>query len=69
MGVQKTVSDQQLLLMEPPPSPLSSRAQPRDLRFNGLVLEMFFYRAENHPSCAFDSGGKKNHGCYARAVH
>ncbi len=27
--------------MEAPPSPLSSRAKPRDLRFSGLVLEMF----------------------------
>jgi len=30
-----------LLLMEPPLSPLSSRAKPRDLRFSGSVLEMF----------------------------
>ncbi len=31
--------------LETPPSPLSSRAKPRDLRFRGLLLEMFFYRA------------------------
>jgi hypothetical protein len=28
--------------LEAPPSPLSSRAKPRDPRFNGPVLEMFF---------------------------
>jgi hypothetical protein len=28
--------------MEAPPSPLSSRAKPRDLRFYGPVVEMFF---------------------------
>jgi hypothetical protein len=28
--------------MKPLPSPLSSRAQPRDLRFRGPFLEMFF---------------------------
>jgi hypothetical protein len=27
--------------MKPPPFPLSSRAQSRDLRFNGPVVEMF----------------------------
>jgi hypothetical protein len=27
-----------------PSSPLSSRAKPRDLRFSGLFLEMFFAR-------------------------
>jgi hypothetical protein len=32
---------QQLLSMEAPPSPLSSRAKPRDLRFNGTFVEMF----------------------------
>ena len=31
--------------MEAPPSPLSSRAQPRDLQFCRLVLEMFFEEA------------------------
>jgi hypothetical protein len=30
-----------LLFMENPPSPLSSRAKPRDLRFSGPLLEMF----------------------------
>jgi hypothetical protein len=29
--------------MEPPPSPLSSRAQSRDLRFYGPLLEMCFH--------------------------
>jgi hypothetical protein len=37
---EKALSVQQHSL-EAPPSPLSSRAQPRDLRFSGLVLEMF----------------------------
>jgi hypothetical protein len=32
--------------MEAPPSPLSSRAQPRDLQFCGPFLEMFFDRAQ-----------------------
>src|SRR5580698_7865875 len=31
--------------MEASPSPLSSRAQPRDLQFSGLVVEMFFAQA------------------------
>ena len=31
--------------MEAPPSPLSSRAQPRDLQFYRPVLEMFFEEA------------------------
>src|SRR5271170_2426531 len=31
--------------MEAPPSPLSSRAQPRDLQFRGPLLEMFFDRS------------------------
>jgi hypothetical protein len=35
----------QLLSMEASPSPLSSRAQPRDLQFYGPFLEMFFDRA------------------------
>jgi hypothetical protein len=34
------------LFMEPLPSPLSSRAKPRDLRFRGPFLEMFFSRAQ-----------------------
>ena len=33
---------QQPLSMEAPPSPLSSRAQPRDLRFHGPFVDMFF---------------------------
>jgi hypothetical protein len=33
------------LSMEAPPSPLSSRAKPRDLQFRGPFLEMFFDRA------------------------
>jgi hypothetical protein len=41
----KTASAQQLLSMEWLPFPLSSRAKPRDLRFTGLVLEMFFNKA------------------------
>ena len=32
--------------MEPLPFPLSSRAKPRDLRFRGPILEMFFNRAQ-----------------------
>jgi hypothetical protein len=31
--------------MEASPSPLSSRAQPRDLQFSGPFVEMFFDRA------------------------
>jgi hypothetical protein len=38
----KTAYARQLLLLEAPPFPLSSRAQPRDLRFSGVVVEMFF---------------------------
>jgi hypothetical protein len=30
--------------MEAPPSPLSSRAKPRDLQFRGPLLEVFFDR-------------------------
>ena len=37
----KIHSVQQPLSMETPPSPLSSRATPRDLQFRGPVLEMF----------------------------
>jgi hypothetical protein len=33
--------------MEASPSPLSSRAKPRDLRFNGPFLEMFFNRSDS----------------------
>ena len=33
------------LSMEAWPSPLSSRAQPRDLQFSGPFVEMFFDRA------------------------
>ena len=36
---------QHQIQMEAPPSPLSSRAQPRDLQFCRLVLEMFFEEA------------------------
>ncbi len=35
-------------LMETPPFPLSSRAKPRDLRFNGPVLEMFLATAKRN---------------------
>ena len=38
----KTPSVQQPLSMEASPSPLSSRAQPRDLQFRGPFLGMFF---------------------------
>ena len=41
----RNASVQQLLSIEPLPFPLSSRAQPRDLRFRGPFLEMFFDRA------------------------
>jgi hypothetical protein len=40
----RTPSIQQLFSMEVLPFPLSSRAKPRDLRFYGPVLEMFFDR-------------------------
>jgi hypothetical protein len=39
-----TMSIQQLLSLVAPASPLSSRAKPRDLRFSGPLLEMFFDR-------------------------
>jgi hypothetical protein len=42
--VRKTAFAQPLLSEEPPPSPLSSRAKPRDLWFSGPLLEMFFDR-------------------------
>jgi hypothetical protein len=50
MGLRPTQRDentfcQQLLPMEAPPSPLSSRAKPRDLRFSGPLVEMFFDRS------------------------
>jgi hypothetical protein len=35
---------QQLLSMEAPPFPLSSRAKPRDLQFGGPLLGVFFDR-------------------------
>jgi hypothetical protein len=41
----RNASVQQLLSIEPLPFPLSSRAQPRDLRFRGPFLEIFFDRA------------------------
>jgi hypothetical protein len=43
--VMKNASVRQPLSIEPLPFPLSSRgAQPRDLRFRGPLLEMFFDR-------------------------
>jgi len=36
---------QQPLSRSAPPSPLSSRAQPRDLQFYGPFLEMFFLQS------------------------
>jgi hypothetical protein len=56
---------QQPLFMEAPPSPLSSRAQSRDLQFRGPFLEMSFDRAHpdflprgtnNGPACGFLRG-------------
>ena len=41
----KNASVQQQLSEEPSPFPLSSRAKPRDLRFRGPFVEMFFDRA------------------------
>ncbi len=50
MGPWPTQGDEkhlhQPLSMEAPPSPLSSRAKPRDLQFCGPLLEMFFDRAK-----------------------
>jgi len=37
----RSIISQELPSMEAPLSPLSSRAKPRDLRFNGSFLEMF----------------------------
>jgi hypothetical protein len=45
--VMKNASVQQPLSIEPLPFPLSSRAKPRDLRFRGPFLEMFFERAKH----------------------
>ena len=51
MGLRPTQGDEKRLLsgkpvsMEASPSPLSSRAQPRDLQFRGPFVEMFFDRA------------------------
>jgi hypothetical protein len=39
---KNTAFTKQLLSIEAPPSPLSSRAKPRDLQFSGPLLEMFF---------------------------
>jgi hypothetical protein len=52
MGLRPTEGDEKRLgpattLYEPSPSPLSSRAKPRDLRFRGPFLEMFFDRAQH----------------------
>src|SRR5580658_8861778 len=44
----RSISTQRLT--EAPPYPLSSRAQPRDLRFRGPFLEMFFDRAQQSGS-------------------
>jgi len=57
----KNASVRQSLSMEPLPFPLSSRAQPRDLRFYGPFVEMFFDGAKRitHPSDnrAWEHGG------------
>jgi hypothetical protein len=45
-GDEKRLQVQQPLSMEASPSPLSSRAQPRDLQFSGPFVEMFFNRSE-----------------------
>ncbi len=52
MGGPKAVERQQvpprsLRSMEGLPSPLSSRAKPRDLRFNGPLMEMFSLLLQN----------------------
>jgi hypothetical protein len=39
----------QRLSLEAPPSPLSSRAKPRDLRFSEPLLEMFFFDGVERP--------------------
>jgi hypothetical protein len=46
MGLEpfKTASVRQPLSIEPLTFPLSSRAKPRDLRFRGPFVEMFFDR-------------------------
>ena len=44
-GDENAFEPGQPLSMEAPPSPLSSRAQPRDLQFSGPFVEMFFDRA------------------------
>jgi hypothetical protein len=49
MGLRPTQGDEKRLgpattLYEPSPSPLSSRAKPRDLQFRGPFVEMFFDR-------------------------
>jgi hypothetical protein len=41
------MSIQRLLSMKAPPFPLSSRAKPRDLRFSGPLLEMFFRQSKS----------------------
>jgi hypothetical protein len=44
--MMKKASVRQLLSIEPLPLPLSSRAKPRDLRFCGPFVDMFFDRAQ-----------------------
>jgi hypothetical protein len=43
--VMKKASVRQLLSIEPLPPPLSSRAKPRDLRFRGPFVDMFFRKS------------------------
>ena len=52
--VMKNVSVRQPPSVEPLPFPLSSRAKPRDLRFSGPFVEMFFSKAQRRGEiCGF----------------
>jgi hypothetical protein len=62
----RNASVQQLLSIEPLPFPLSSRAKPRDLRFRGPFLEMFFDRA--YPDFLPRSTGR-DHVCASGKPH
>jgi hypothetical protein len=50
-AAEPTPSVQQLLSMQASLFPLSSRAKPRDLRFYGPVMEMFFVPYLALPRC------------------
>src|SRR5580698_7850244 len=55
--------------MEPSPSPLSSRAKPRDLRFSGTFLGNVFDRSQNRTNPGFTSTKSPENFDPAQATH